>query len=55
MTDVAPALKREQLKHCVEAISDEIVHITMEILVLQEKLDELKWQRISLRSALHGD
>jgi hypothetical protein len=53
MTDVSTA-DHEQLNYRIKAISDEIASLTIEIFALQEKLDELKWQRIDLRSVLHG-
>jgi hypothetical protein len=54
MTDIFTA-DHEQLSRRIKAISDEIASVTAKIFALQEKLDELKWQRIDLRSVLHGD
>jgi chromosome segregation ATPase len=54
MTDVAATMDRNELERSIKAISDEIASLTVEIFALQEKLDELKWQRIDLRSVLHG-
>jgi hypothetical protein len=54
MVDIASTIDRDELERSIKAISDDIANITAEIFALQEKLDELKWHRIDLRSVLHG-